>query len=304
MPGPSDLAQMQSLPLEAKAIKSLQRIKEWLDWCDGNAYVSYSGGKDSEVLLHLVHQVDKNVPVVFFNTRMEFPEIVKHVKQKPNITIITPKYTPKQVIDRWGYPVVSKIVSQFVSEIRSPNTNEATKARRLYVGPNRRPMRYILPYKWRFLLDAPFKISDYCCNALKKNPAKSYEKRNKVTPFIGTKVEDSISRRQSFYQSGCNTFKAVRPQSRPLSFWTDKDIFQYIKENNLPLCSIYGEITPEYTCTGYSSTGCVFCTFGAHMEPFPNRFQRLKQTHPKLWKVSLDTLGLRTVLDYINVPYE
>ena len=54
---------------------------------------------------------------------------------------------------------------------------------------------------------------------------------------------------------------------------------------------------------------CIFCGFGAHRDKCPNRFQQLKETHPKIWDYCMKDwdkggLGMKEVLDYINVPYE
>ena len=49
---PYDLAQMQSLPLEAKIVMTQQRIRQWYDYWDGQVYVSFSGGKDSTYVLY------------------------------------------------------------------------------------------------------------------------------------------------------------------------------------------------------------------------------------------------------------
>ena len=61
-----------------------------------------------------------------------------------------------------------------------------------------------------------------------------------------------------------------------------------------------------WTTTGEKRTGCVFCAFGAHLEKSPNRFQRLKQSHPKLWEYCMKPveehgLGMRKVLEFIDV---
>jgi len=69
------LRQMQSLPLEAKIIKSQMRIREWYEHWSGDVYVAFSGGKDSTVLLHLTRQLYPDVPAVFCDTGLEFPEI-------------------------------------------------------------------------------------------------------------------------------------------------------------------------------------------------------------------------------------
>ena len=49
-----DLQQMQSLPLRAKITMTQRRIRDWVDYWDGQVYVSFSGGKDSTVLKHIV----------------------------------------------------------------------------------------------------------------------------------------------------------------------------------------------------------------------------------------------------------
>ena len=68
------LRQMQLVPLEGKIIMSQLRIREWFDHYDGDVYVSFSGGKDSTVLKHLVETTSGvyDVPVVFVDTGLEY----------------------------------------------------------------------------------------------------------------------------------------------------------------------------------------------------------------------------------------
>lgn len=68
-----DLAMLQALPLDVKIEKTKRRIKEWYDYWDGQVYVSFSGGKDSTVLLDLVRNVCgyTDVPAVFVDTGLE-----------------------------------------------------------------------------------------------------------------------------------------------------------------------------------------------------------------------------------------
>ena len=79
-------------------------------------------------------------------------------------------------------------------------------------------------------------------------------------------------------------------------FWTDKDVWDYIKLRNLSYSEIYD--------MGERQTGCSFCMFGVNREKGENRFQRMKKRHPKLWNYCIHKLGLKEVLDYINVDYE
>ena len=109
------LRELQSLPLYLKVRLTKQRIREWVNHygVDG-VYVSFSGGKDSTVLLHLVRQEYEDVPGVFVNTGLEYPEIVRFVKSFKNIEIIRPKKNFRQVIQDYGYPFISKEVSERV----------------------------------------------------------------------------------------------------------------------------------------------------------------------------------------------
>jgi len=288
------LKQMQSLPLEAKISKSQQRIREWYEHWDGNVYVSFSGGKDSTVLLHLVRELYPDVPAVFCDTGLEFPEIKKFVRQTENVIIIRPAMSFRKVLDTYGYPIIGKEVAECVEGARR---GQAYRLRRF--DPSYKSMFNVS--KWAFLLDAPFQISGKCCEVMKKRPFRKYEKETGRKPFLGTMAAESKLRTQSWLKTGCNAFENKRPVSQPLSFWTEADIWSYLRKFDVPYSTIYD--------MGYQRTGCIFCMFGCHLEPYPNKFQRLSQTHPKLYEYCMRDrseggLGLSSVLDYIGVDYE
>lgn len=107
-------------------------------------------------------------------------------------------------------------------------------------------------------------------------------------------------------QTGCNAFDNKNPKSMPLAFWTHQDILRYILENNLEYPSVYGDIVEvdgKLQTTREKRTGCMFCAFGAHLEATPNRFQRMASSHPKLYRYCMEDLDMKTVLDYVGVPY-
>jgi len=285
-----ELKQRQSLPLDAKIKLSLDRIRKFYDYFNGNVYISFSGGKDSTVLLNLVRSLYPKIPAVFVNTGLEYPEIVKFVKTKENVIWIKPKMNFKDVIEKYGYPVVSKEVAKQIREIRNTKSDKL-KNRRLY-GINKKSGR--LSDKWKYLINAPFKISDYCCDVMKKRPFKVWEKQTGNKPIIGMMVSDSRSRLRLYIKSGgCNAFNASRPTSNPLMVWNENDIWEYIRKYNIPYSSIYD--------MGYHRTGCMFCMFGVHLEKKPNRFQLMERTHLKLYKYCMNDLGCKKVLNYIGV---
>ena len=140
-----------------------------------------------------------------------------------------------------------------------------------------------------------------------------YEKKTGKHPILGLMAEESHKRKNDYLKTGCNAFNKKHPQSQPIGLWTEQDVLQYIKTFNIPIASIYGEILQDdkgrYYTTGENRTGCVFCMFGCHLEKEPNRFQRLKITHPKLWNYCMKPwnqggLGMKEVLDYIGVKTE
>ena len=174
---------------------------------------------------------------------------------------------------------------------------------------------------------------------------KAYQKQTGRVPIIGTMANESERRRMSWLKNGCNAFETKLPTSQPISFWTEQDILHYIKKYNVPYCSVYGDIVidekvdgenilegqmnmidyldchtqeDKLKTTGCSRTGCVFCMFGCHLEKGKNRFQKLKETHPRQyeycigggemvdgkWQPSKEGLGLGKVLDYIGVKYD
>lgn len=158
--------------------------------------------------------------------------------------------------------------------------------------------------KWfKLAVYAPFRISHYCCNVMKKQPAAMYHSESKRVPYIGTMTEESQLRKQAWLRHGCNAFHSKKQTSSPLSFWTEQDILQYIQRFNLKIAQVYGDIIPAkkdgqmmmemgentlYTTTGCMRTGCVFCGFGAHLENGETRFQMLKKTHPQLYQYCID----------------
>ena len=108
------LKQLQALPLNIKIRKTEQRIREWYEHWEGNVYVSFSGGKDSTVLLDIVRHLYPNVPAVFSDTGLEYPEIKEFVKTFPNVTIVRPKHSFKEILTKYGYPIISKEVANTV----------------------------------------------------------------------------------------------------------------------------------------------------------------------------------------------
>jgi len=286
------LAVRQAYPLDLKIDFTTQRIRQWYERQNGNVYVAFSGGKDSTALLHLVRSRYPDVPAVFVDTGMEYPEIRDFVKATPNVTWLRPAMTFREVIDRHGYPVVSKVVARAVARIRSPGSSEQSRNKAIYGDERGHYGR--LPAKWQHLLRAPFDISDRCCEIMKTRPTLKYHAETGRAGIVGTMAADSNSRRKQYLRHGCYLDHLRCPRSTPMAFWRDSDVWEYLMGRGVPYCPIYD--------TGVHHTGCMFCCFGLHLEPPPNRFDLMARTHPSQYAYCMDRLGLREVLKFLQTP--
>ena len=330
---------MQSAPLEVKILMTQSRIREWVrEFGTDGVYVSFSGGKDSTVLLHLVRELYPDVEAVFVNTGLEYPEIQRFVKTFDNVKVLYPEMSFKEVISTYGYPFISKEISETVYDawkvvhggLTGKYTYRLKKLNGEAVDKDGKKSRYNCE-KYKPLLYVDFRIANNCCDIMKKNPAKKFEKVSGKVPIIATMASESRLREQKWIKEGCNAFDSKRPISNPMSFWTEQDVLEYIRKNDIKIADVYGIVAAEkdgqqafddcgckLCTTGCDRTGCIFCGFGAHLEKGEGRFERLKRTHPKqydfcmnggsydsdgIWKPDKNGLGMKHVIDTLNILY-
>lgn len=318
----------------------------------GQVYVSFSGGKDSTVLADMCAKVCKlygwTLYLLFVNTGLEYPEIQKFVKFYAEwlrttyeievvLDIVRPEMRFDEVIKTYGYPIIGKSVANCVrgaklgqqSRIHLLNGKDCDGAQR---------KSKFAKAKYKPLLSVNFEISERCCDVMKKAPSSLFQKTTGKKPILATMACESMLREASWLKNGCNAFDSKKPQSSPMSFWTEQDVLLYIRQYNIPIASVYGDIvyvvdpdqmriddygihcgTPEKLgTTGCDRTGCIFCAFGCHLEKGESRFERLKRTHPKQykycigggeydtdgkWKPNKQGLGMGHVFDELNKIY-
>lgn len=303
---------MQGWSLQRKIQVTQTRILEWYLKNDKKVFVSFSGGKDSTVLLDLARRVASDIPALFVDTGLEYPELREFVKTKDNVTWLRPKHPFFEIIEKYGYPVISKEVSNVIDGARKGQTYRAARLNGELLDKNGDKSMFNCE-NYRYLLDAPFKISDRCCYHMKKAPIFKYERQTGRRPIIGTMACESKLRTQSWLKAGCNGFESKRPLSQPLAFWAEQDILLYLQVTGIPYAPIYGDIvptgklnkdgSPTLVTTGVSRSGCMFCLYGVHLEAEPNRFQRMEFSHPKQYDYCINNLGCGAVMDFIHVPY-
>ena len=236
-----ELEEMQRLPLQRKIQITTARIIEWYQHYDGKVYVAFSGGKDSTVLLDIVRRIYPDVPAVFSDTGLEFPEVREFVKSCENVTIVRPEMNFRKVIEVYGYPVVSKRVADTVEYGHKPGSFRWKELHGEIMRSNGTPSEFNCE-KWCYLLDAPFKVSSRCCTVMKKQPMKKYSKETGRVPIIATMANESRSRRATWLRMGCNAFSGKKPSSQPMSFWTEEDVLEYLYTYQVPYASVYGKI--------------------------------------------------------------
>ena len=360
-----ELKTRQAYPLELKIALTEQRIRAWVnEYGEDGVYVSFSGGKDSTVLLDIVRNRMgyKDIPAVFVDVPTQFPELKEFVNTFDNVEIIRPSISFMQVCEKYGFPLISKEVAECVygakkyltelqREVESVQTDRQTdrqtdscridtstinyvelanilnkrlqeksggsnqrlaimlglysKDKTIQVNiPNEQKSNFSQE-RYKFFLDAPFSISNQCCSVMKKKPAHDYHRRTGRNPITAQMADESKLRQQKWLQNGCNGFNLKIPTSNPMSFWVEQDVLKYIKENNLPICSVYGQVVEDYEAegllqnqmtfdcfsedkklktTGCKRTGCMLCGFGCHIKG-DTRFLQLKESHEKMYNL-------------------
>lgn len=313
------LKELQELPLHRKIMITQTRILEWYYHYDGKVYVSFSGGKDSTVLLDLARRAFPDIKAAFVNTGLEYPEIRRFAMSFDNVAELRPRWSraakkygkqPEDIITffdvvtNYGYPIISKAVSNAIVESR--RTPCGSRWARLHGEYRRRDgKRSQFDYsKYLPLYKMPFRISDECCKVSKKGPAHIYQHKTGMHPIVATMASESVIRKQAWLTTGCNAFSSKEPISKPMSFWTEQDVLHYIKEFDIDIASVYGDVVyedefgfqyqnsfrpeEELRCTGCKRTGCIFCAYGCHLEKGETRFQRLAKTHPQQYKFCIE----------------
>jgi 3'-phosphoadenosine 5'-phosphosulfate sulfotransferase (PAPS reductase)/FAD synthetase len=291
-----ELKERQGWPLEQKIDHAAGVVSTFLARTDGKAYLSTSGGKDSGVMVDIVRRfVDKDIPAVFCNTGNEYPESVQFVRRTTdNLVTIRPDMRVAEIIAKYGFPLVSKEQSRYIWQARHTNSE---KLRRLRLHGNADGIGKIAE-RWKFLIGAPFDVSEKCCDYLKKRPFERFHKQTGLYPIIGTMAGESRLRLQKWLRHGCNSFESSLVASYPLSIFTDADVWAYIRRFNLPYSPVYD--------MGFRRTGCLFCGFGCHIGG-DRRFYLLKKHKPKIYdhfmRMTNSGISYREALQFCGVDF-
>ena len=298
---------------DIKITKAMERIESLFYETEGKCYLSFSGGKDSTVILALIkmceeiYTIPKNgIPAVFSNTGIELAatvDFVKWVKNNwyENVHIIKPEKTFSWIINNEGKPMKSKIKSQFLSRYQHGNKSENTMKNLL--GENEKLIKAKIANKDLHLLhhDFDIKVSDKCCLILKKKPFEKYNKKHDIKGYIlGERIAEggiratSASKRVNEGGKLCTKTKGNYIVKLPIIDWTDEDVDSFINKYNVPLSKAYTE-------QGYKRTGCFMCPFSLEIG---SNLEKLYQYEPNRYKAAMFWLKDVYIAQNIKLPFD
>ena len=311
------------------------RAKEFAAECDrrGLNYHVSVGGLDSIVLYVFLKSIGLYAPGISVSyledrsiqrvhTALGIEKLQSAVREvRPDGTRI--RWAKPQIIQEFGFPVLSKEVAAKIELLQEPSEKNATVRHAIITGETgayggfQTDSRMKLAQRWLDLFAgyenenegvnyqiAPFKVSAKCCYYLKEKPCDDWAKANNSVPYLGLMASEGGRRAKALRMHGCNYFGASTIRSAPFAIFGRQDLLELAlemdkwysehwqrfgpKKIDTIVPAIYGEIIrdPDGTLrtTKAQRTGCSMCGFGIHMEKRPHRFDNLRDSNPKEWE--------------------
>lgn len=338
----------EAMPYDFKVKYAALRAREYVTECDKrdlNYHVSV-GGLDSITLFVFLKSIgidapgisvsfleDKSIQRVHTELGIEKLKASVHHYRENGTPV---RWTKPQIIQEFGFPVLSKEVAAKIELLQNPTEKNKTVRHAIITGETgeyggyQQDSRMKLAQRWLDLFGGyeneaegvnyqipPFKVSSRCCYYLKEKPCDEWAKEHNSVPFLGLMASEGGRRAKSLRVNGCNYFGASTIRSAPFAIFGRQDILQLALDLNVPVPEIYGEIVrdPDGTLrtTKAQRTGCSMCGFGIHIENRPHRFDQLRERNPKEWEYWMykcvtdengEQYGWGRVLDYIGVGWE
>ena len=333
-------AYYNAMTYENKIDVATARVLEWVDVCAdaGKNYAVSVGGLDSIVLLLFVRKILGECEGISVSSLEDIS--IQKVHKELGVTIIKPDMNFTQVLNTYGFPVLSKQLAGKIEHLQIPR--EEADQRKLYynhalmtgeTGPwggfvysesMKLDDEILELFGGHYAEDrpdlcckcAPFKVSDRCCEVMKEAPSRRYQQEHNIYPFLGLMQIEGGQRRFSLRKYGCNYVGKDTVRSCPFNYFSRQDLLQLALDLNAPVPEIYGNIVRDpdgkLRTTKAQRTGCNMCGFGIQLESRPHRFDRLKERNPKYWKFLMyecvkdetGTYGWGRVLDYLGIEWE
>ena len=298
----------------------------------GDCYVS-AGGLDSITLLVFLRSIGIDVPAVSVSVLED--KSIQEVHKQLGVLPLKPEKSKVQVIREFGWPLISKEVSDKVDALQHPTERNKNFRHTVITGEvggagsGKFSKNARLPQRWLEKFGGcesenghtsygmpDFFLSDKCCYYMKEKPCDDYRRETGRSPYMGLMASEGGRREKTLMLNGCNYISPKTKRSCPFAIFSRQDLLRLALDLKVPVPEIYGKImkAPDGTLftTKAQRTGCSMCGFGIHLEQRPHRFDRLWQSNPKEWEFWMNHVvqredgswyGWGHVLDYIGVAW-
>lgn len=304
--------------LDDKVRDACHRIEELYNETGGKCYVSFSGGKDSTVLLALiklcedVYTIPPNaIPAVFSNTGIELGvtvDFVKWVKENwySNVVIVRPVKPFSWVLENEGKPMLSKVKSKMLHKHKKRGYFLDGEYHLMILGETRahkKTRQTKIADKYLHVLHDRFPImpSDACCTYMKKKAFEKYQNENDMKGALqGIRYEEggaravAVDRRKSQGGKACTWTKNGVTQKAPMLEWTEEDVEEFIQRYDVPL-------SDAYTKYGFDRTGCMACPYSKTVD---HDLQYLYEHEPNRYKAAMHWLKDVYIAQDVRLPFD
>lgn len=266
-------------------ITKIKSINEQHD-LEHNAYVSFSGGKDSTVLHYLIDEALPNnrIPRVFLNTGIEYKAILKFVREMAEkddrFVIYNVGKNIPETLRAVGYPFKSKEHSHKLHEWQNGSRG---KSLRKYFRQEDNGFQSC-PQKLMYQIEDGFElnVSDFCCYEFKKKPAVKYQKQSGRNITITGMMKEEGGQRTTLNCIVTDSKSGKVKKFHPMAVLSSDFENWYIKENDIKLCELY---YPPYN---FERTGCKGCPYNLYLQKSLDTMERLLPQEKKqcemIWK--------------------
>lgn len=303
--------------IDAKITRAQERIESLFNETAGKCYLSFSGGKDSMVILALIKQCEYlltippgAIPAVFVNTGIELgatTEFVRWVKENwySNVQIISHEKRDSfdWILKNKGKPIKSKLKSENLGK-NQRNPNNPFYLKQLLGDNTGRYKNTMLSDKDLHLLHPEFdiKVDNKCCLLLKKKPFDKYTKENEIRgSMTGERAAEGGARLANMKAriktggTACTRTRGNQIVKLPVIDWTDEDIDEFIKAYNVPL-------SKAYTTYGADRTGCIGCPFAG--KRLTSSLKALHDYEPLRYKAAMHWLKDVYIAQNVRLPFD
>ena len=261
----------------------LQDLKSKFQKIDPSQYyLSYPSGKDSHLLLWFIKEYlhDEQIEIVSFNTYMEHQEILNRMRKYCDVMLF-PKMKPSEIKAKYGIPCFSKSQDEFIRRYQAGSRATSTMKRVARTTPSMFNLNKVAS---ELTLNGDLhKVSSKCCDYLKKEPAKRYEKETGKKPILGVRMSEGILRKSNY--TSCFT--------RDKRFTPIFDLSDSLLQGIYEKCQI--EIPKIYE--HLRRTGCMGCPYGFRCGDTEKELQLLTGNQlafvKEYFKESYEVLGIK-----------